>query len=72
MALAALRNRIMVEDGSLKRWKSPDGTKLSLAAAAPEIPWTDLAYSLLRTAARSTTWRTRVTWGPEATPRSAL
>lgn len=47
MALAALRKRIMVEDGSLKRWKTPDGTKLSLAAAAPEIPWTDLANSLL-------------------------
>ena len=47
MALAALKNRVMKEDGSLKPWRSPDGTRLSLAAAAPEIPWTDLAYSLL-------------------------
>ncbi len=47
MALAALRNRMMLEDGSLVRWKSPEGTRLSLAAAIPEVPWTDLANSLL-------------------------
>jgi hypothetical protein len=47
MALAALRNRKMLPDGSLVPWTSPDGTPLSLAAAAPEIPWTDLAYSLM-------------------------
>ncbi len=47
MALAALKNRVMKQDGSLKRWKSPEGRRISLAAAIPEIPWTDLAYSLL-------------------------
>ena len=47
MALAALRNRVMLPDGSLERWESPEGTRLSLAAAAPEIPWTDLASALL-------------------------
>ena len=47
MALAALRNRKMLPDGSLVRWSSPGGTRLSLAAAAPEIPWTDLANSLM-------------------------
>ena len=47
MALAALRNRVMQPDGSLVRWKSPEGTRIALAAAAPEIPWTDLAYSLM-------------------------
>jgi hypothetical protein len=47
MALAALKNRTMRENGSLKPWKSEDGTRLSLAAAVPEIPWTDLANSLL-------------------------
>jgi dienelactone hydrolase len=47
MALAALKNRKMLPDGSLVPWVSPDGTDLELAAAAPEIPWTDLAYSLV-------------------------
>jgi hypothetical protein len=47
MALAALRNRVMLEDESLVAWESPNGTPISLAAAAPEIPWSDLAYSLM-------------------------
>ncbi len=47
MALAALKNRVMEQDGSLSPWKSPEGTRISLAAAIPEIPWTDLAYALL-------------------------
>ena len=46
MALAALKDRQMLPDGSLIPWKSPNGTPMSLAAAAPEVPWTDLAYSL--------------------------
>jgi hypothetical protein len=46
MALAALKDRTMMPDGSLVPWKSPSGTAMSLAAAAPNIPWTDLAYSL--------------------------
>lgn len=47
MALAALKNRKMLPDGSLTAWESPDGTPMEIAAAAPEIPWTDLAYSLV-------------------------
>jgi predicted acyl esterase len=47
MALAALRNRTMLPDGSLVRWRSPAGTPMRLAAAAPDIPWTDLANALL-------------------------
>jgi hypothetical protein len=47
MALAALRNRVMLPNGTLAPWTSPDGTPLALAAAAPNIPWTDLAYSLM-------------------------
>ena len=45
MSLAALRNRIMLPDGSMAPWVSPDGIPLSLAVATPLIPWTDLAYS---------------------------
>ncbi|HEX2128091.1 MAG TPA: acetylxylan esterase, partial [Solirubrobacterales bacterium] len=47
MALAALRNRVMLQDGSLVRWRSPAGKPMRIAAAAPDIPWTDLAYALL-------------------------
>ena len=47
MSLAALKDRVMMPDGSLIPWKSPDGTDMQIAAAAPEIPWTDLAYSLV-------------------------
>ncbi len=47
MALAALKNRVMMPDGSLVPWQSPNGTPMEIAAAAPEIPWTDLAYSLV-------------------------
>ena len=33
-------------DDSLVPWTSPGGTPMQIAAAAPNIPWTDLAYSL--------------------------
>lgn len=47
MALAALKNRKMLTNGTLVPWQTPDGTPLELAAAIPQIPWTDLAYSLV-------------------------
>lgn len=47
LALAALRNRTMLPDGSLVPWKSPAGTAMELAAAVPQWPWSDLAYSLM-------------------------
>ena len=47
MALAALKDRTMLPDGSLVPWTSPGGKAMRIAAAAPEIPWTDLANSLL-------------------------
>jgi predicted acyl esterase len=47
MALAALRDRTMLPDGSLTPWRSPGGLSMGIAAAAPDIPWTDLAYSLM-------------------------
>jgi hypothetical protein len=46
MALGALRNRVMLPNGRLAPWRSPHGRKMSLAAAAPFIPWTDLGYAL--------------------------
>ena len=48
MALAALKNRVMLSDGTLTAWRTPrTHRRVSLAAAAPEIPWTDLANSLM-------------------------
>jgi dienelactone hydrolase len=43
LMLAALRDRVMLEDGSLAPWTSPAGTPLRVTAAAPVIPWSDLA-----------------------------
>jgi fermentation-respiration switch protein FrsA (DUF1100 family) len=47
MALAALRDRTMLPDGSLTAWTSPEGKAMAIAAAVPQWPWTDLAYSLM-------------------------
>jgi dienelactone hydrolase len=44
--LAALRDRVMLRDGTLVPWRSPSGTPLRIAAAAPVIPWTDLVYAI--------------------------
>ena len=46
MILAALRNRVMMADGTLVPWKSPSGLDMAIAAAGPLVPWSDLAYSL--------------------------
>jgi predicted acyl esterase len=47
LALAALRDRTMLPDGTLAPWKSPGGKAMRLAAAVPQWPWSDLAYSLM-------------------------
>jgi hypothetical protein len=48
MALAALKDRKMIQagDGTLVPWVSDGGRQMRIAAAQPDIPWTDLAYSL--------------------------
>jgi fermentation-respiration switch protein FrsA (DUF1100 family) len=47
IALAALRNREMVDKaGDLEPWESPTGEAMEIAAAVPQWPWTDIAYSL--------------------------
>jgi fermentation-respiration switch protein FrsA (DUF1100 family) len=47
MELAYLRDRIRLPDGSFARWRSPHGTPLSITAAWPRWPWSDLVDSLL-------------------------
>lgn len=46
VALAALRNRTMLEGGELVPWTSPDGKGMEIAAAVPQWAWTDIAYAL--------------------------
>jgi X-Pro dipeptidyl-peptidase (S15 family) len=46
LALASLRNREMLGTGELVPWESPKGQAMEIAAAAPQWPWSDIAYSL--------------------------
>lgn len=48
LALAVLKNRKMItdNDGTLVPWVSDDGKQMQIAAAQPDITWSDLAYSL--------------------------
>jgi hypothetical protein len=46
MDLAVLKDRYMDQDANLHPWVSDGGHPMRIAAAAPTIPWTDLAYSL--------------------------
>jgi fermentation-respiration switch protein FrsA (DUF1100 family) len=45
--LAYLKNRIRLPDGSFARWTSPKGRPLSIRAAYPRWPWSDLVDALL-------------------------
>jgi pimeloyl-ACP methyl ester carboxylesterase len=44
--LARLRDRIRLRDGSFRRWRSPKGTRLRIAAAYARWAGSDLTYSL--------------------------
>jgi dienelactone hydrolase len=47
LELATLKDRVMMPDGSLVPWTSPvDHHPMRIAGASPNIPWSDLAYSL--------------------------
>ncbi|HKG36093.1 MAG TPA: CocE/NonD family hydrolase [Solirubrobacterales bacterium] len=47
LQLATLKDRVMMRDGSLVAWTSPsEGIPMRIAAAAPDVPWSDLAYAL--------------------------
>ncbi len=46
LELATLKDRVMNANGTLSPWRSSAGKPLRIAAAAPVIPWSDLAYSL--------------------------
>jgi fermentation-respiration switch protein FrsA (DUF1100 family) len=46
LALASLRNRVMMPNNELKPWESPTHQPMEIAAAVPQWPWSDIAYSL--------------------------
>ena len=47
MALASLKDRVMMPNGQLVPWTSPsNGIPMRIAAATPIVPWSDLSYSL--------------------------
>lgn len=48
LQLGTLKDRVMNADGSVSPWTSPGGTPITLAAAAPVIPWSDLVNSLVQ------------------------
>jgi hypothetical protein len=45
--LATLKDRVMLPNGRLVPWRSPHGTPLHIAAAAPWAGWSDLVYALV-------------------------
>ncbi len=47
LELATLKNRVMNANGSLSPWRSPHGTPLHIAAAAPYATWSDMEYALM-------------------------
>jgi predicted acyl esterase len=47
LSLGALRDRKMLPNGSLVPWTSPAGKPMRIAAAAPEVPWSDVVDALL-------------------------
>lgn len=46
LQLAALKDRVQLPGGTLIPWRSPNGTPMRIAAAAPEYGWSDLLSSL--------------------------
>jgi X-Pro dipeptidyl-peptidase (S15 family) len=64
LMLAALRDRTMRPSGELVPWRTPAGKRLSIAAAAPVIPWSDLVSAAApngRVSATGVTGRRRAT-----------
>jgi dienelactone hydrolase len=47
LQLATLKDRVMMPDGTLVPWTSPvNHHPMQIAGATPNVPWSDLAYSL--------------------------
>lgn len=61
LMLATLRDRVMMPDGSIVPWRSPNEVPMRIAAAAPRIGWSDLAYALVPSG-RTLDYRARNTY----------
>jgi dienelactone hydrolase len=64
LMLGALRDRVVLPDGAVVPWRTDDGRRLSLAASAPVIPWSDLITAAApngRVSATGVTGRRRAT-----------
>lgn len=61
--LAALRNRVMLPDGTLVPWESPGGLAMEIAAGAALIPWSDLPAALVPNGT-TLDWRVDNPYGP--------
>ena len=46
LTLATLRDRVRLKSGKYVTWRSPKGKRMAIAAAAPQIPWSDLVAAL--------------------------
>ncbi len=71
MALGALKNRKVLPNYDLVPWTSPEGKPMQIAATAPNIPWTDLAYSLTPNGSTLDYVRRRPVQGPRRESRSS-
>ena len=54
LSLGRLRDRIRLENGTYRPWRSPAGKAVRIAAAYPRWGGSDMTYALRRTAATST------------------
>ena len=64
LMLATLRDRVMLPDGRLVPWRSPEGKPMRIVAAAPKIGWSDLAYALAPSG-RTLDYRARNPYGAD-------
>lgn len=65
LMLATLRDRTMLKSGKLVPFSSPEGVPMEVAAAAPRIGWSDLAYALAPTG-RKLDFRAKNPYGKKA------
>lgn len=66
--LALSRDKVMLRDGRLVSWRSPDGAPIRLAAAVPQFSWTDLAQALTDNGRASDGHRGAPPPGPHESP----
>lgn len=69
--LALSQDKVMLPDGTLVPWRSPDGVPIQLAAAVPQFGWTDLAQALMDNGRASDGYSGAPAAGSHETPNGA-